>query len=129
MALSYLVPHTMKSIAFPIFPLLFTACGHFPIPLELHQFKPGSRDKSAIHKVVSRAIPSFAWYNANDTKIFRRISTKQDEVILQEDINEMLKWADQWQLEFHPDKCVKMSINKRVRKQNIQHGWYYTEEC
>ena len=50
---------------------------------------------------------------ADDTKIFRRISTKQDEVILQEDINEMVKWADQWQLEFHPDKCVKMSINNK----------------
>ena len=50
---------------------------------------------------------------ADDTKIFRRISTKQDEVILQEDINEMMKWADQWQLEFHPDKCVKMSINNK----------------
>ena len=23
----------------------------------------------------------------------------------------MLKWADKWQLEFHSDKCVKMSIN------------------
>ena len=33
---------------------------------------------------------------ADDTKIFRRISTKQDEEILQEDINEMLKWADKW---------------------------------
>ena len=29
---------------------------------------------------------------ADDTKLFRRISTKQNEVILQEDINEMLKW-------------------------------------
>ena len=26
---------------------------------------------------------------ADDTKIFRRISTKQDEIILQEDINEI----------------------------------------
>ena len=31
---------------------------------------------------------------ADDTKIFRRISTKLDEVILEEDINEMLKLAD-----------------------------------
>ena len=60
---------------------------------------------------------------ADGTKIFRRISTKQDEVILQENINEMLENADQWQLEFHPDKCVKMSINnKELEKQNIQHG-------
>ena len=50
---------------------------------------------------------------ADDTKVFRRISTKEDKEILQEDINEMLKWADKWQLEFHPDKCVKMSINNK----------------
>ena len=25
----------------------------------------------------------------------------------------MLKLADQWQLEFHPDKCVKISINNK----------------
>ena len=50
---------------------------------------------------------------ADDTKLFRRISTKLDEEILQKDINEMLKWADKWQLEFHPDKCVKMSINNK----------------
>ena len=52
---------------------------------------------------------------AGDTKVFRRISTKEDEEILQEDINEMLKWADKWQREFHPDKCVKMSITRRVK--------------
>ena len=32
----------------------------------------------------------------DDTKVFRRISTKKDEEILQKDINEMLKWADKW---------------------------------
>ena len=31
---------------------------------------------------------------ADDTKVFRRISMKEDEEILQKDINEMLKWAD-----------------------------------
>ena len=41
---------------------------------------------------------------ANVTKICRRISTKQHEVILQKDINEMLKWADKWQLKFQPNK-------------------------
>ena len=30
--------------------------------------------------------------------------TKQDEVMTQNDVNEILKWADKWQLEFLPDK-------------------------
>ena len=37
----------------------------------------------------------------------------EDHNILQDDI--MLKWADKWQLEFHPDKCVSISINKREK--------------
>ena len=46
-------------------------------------------------------------------KRFRRIFTEQDEVILPEDLNEMLKLADKWELVFHPDKYVKMSINNK----------------
>ena len=58
---------------------------------------------------------------ADDTKVFRRISTKEDEEILQKDINDMLKWADKWQLEFHPDKCVKISItNKECENRNYK---------
>ena len=25
----------------------------------------------------------------------------------------MLNWADKWQLEFHPDKCMSMSLNNK----------------
>ena len=42
--------------------------------------------------------------------------------ILQDDINTMLQWADKWQLEFHPDKCVSMAINnKDGRKLEVQY--------
>ena len=46
-------------------------------------------------------------------------NVKKDEVILQEDINEMLKWADQWLLEFHPDKCIKMLENRTYNMDDI----------
>ena len=49
----------------------------------------------------------------NDTKIFRNIKCPDDQKILQDDINTMLQWADKWQLEFHPDKCVSMAINNK----------------
>ena len=55
---------------------------------------------------------------ADDTKVFRRISTKEDEETLQKDINEMLKWADKWQLEFHPDKCK----NVNQQQKNVKTG-------
>ena len=44
-------------------------------------------------------------------KIFQTIKSADDRKTLQDDINTMLNWADKWQLEFHPDKCVSMSIN------------------
>ena len=50
---------------------------------------------------------------ADDTKIFRTTKSTDDRKTLQEDINIMLNWADKWQLEFHPNKCVSMSINNK----------------
>ena len=42
-----------------------------------------------------------------------------DHDIIQEDINTMLSWAEKWQLEFHPDKCVSMAINRRTKTKEI----------
>ena len=44
-----------------------------------------------------------------------------DQNTLQRDVATMLKWADEWDLEFHPDKCVSVSIN------NKEGGTEYTE--
>ena len=49
----------------------------------------------------------------DDTKIFRQINGPDDHSMLQ-DINNMLDWANKWQLKFHPDKCVSMSINRKM---------------
>ena len=51
---------------------------------------------------------------ADDTKIFGQINGLDDHLILEEDINNMLDWANKSQLEFHPDKCVSMSINRKM---------------
>ena len=50
---------------------------------------------------------------ADDMKIFRNMRFPEDQNVLQDDTDIMPKWADKWQLEFHPDKCVAMSINKK----------------
>ena len=47
---------------------------------------------------------------ADDTKAFRNIYNSTQSDILQEDINKLLKWSDDWLLKFHPDKCVSMSF-------------------
>ena len=39
--------------------------------------------------------------------------SEDDRETLLKDINTMLEWTNKWQLEFHPDKCVSMSINNK----------------
>ena len=56
---------------------------------------------------------------ADDTKIFRTINSIDDKDTLQNDITTMVQWADKWQLEFHPDKCVSMSINYKGEQPRI----------
>ena len=58
---------------------------------------------------------------ADDTKIFREIKGSDDHTILQNDINTMLDWADEWQLQFHPNKCVSMSINTNHNEPHKMH--------
>ena len=53
---------------------------------------------------------SFAFLFADDTKVFRRIRSHADRVILQKDIKNLKIWSDTWLLKFHPDKCVSMTI-------------------
>ena len=50
---------------------------------------------------------------ADDMKIFRNMRFPEDQNILQDDTDIMLKLANKWHLEFHPDKCMSMSINKK----------------
>ena len=49
---------------------------------------------------------------ADDTKIFRAITNKKDQEILQKDLNTMNNWSDTWLLRFHADKCKHMNINR-----------------
>ena len=62
---------------------------------------------------LSEQVHSEIFLSANDTKIFRNMKDSDDQNPLQRDIDTMLKWADQWQSEFHPDRCVSMPINNK----------------
>ena len=59
---------------------------------------------------------------ADDTKIFRLISSYEDAVELQEDISKLEKWADKWQLRFNYDKCHILTLGKF---ENIHHAHRY----
>ena len=65
-----------------------------------------------MHKCVSPGT-NIALY-ADDTKIWRKIESPEDHVILQNDINALLRWSVLNKMNFHPDKChvVKVTLKR-----------------
>jgi len=49
---------------------------------------------------------------ADDTKLFRQVSTPQDCQLLQNDITTLEEWSKNWLLCFHPNKCKVLRIGK-----------------
>ena len=45
---------------------------------------------------------------ADDTKIFRKVTSATDGVQLQQDLNRLCDWAEKWQMEFNVAKCKTM---------------------
>ena len=52
---------------------------------------------------------------ADDTKVFRSIRTQEDARLLQLDIDALLRWSQDWLLNFHPDKCHVLTLGKFER--------------
>jgi len=59
-----------------------------------------------IDLVVQSSISKFA----DDTKIYRCVDTAADIHILQEDLDNLVKWSNLWQMSFNEDKCKVMHI-------------------
>ena len=53
---------------------------------------------------------------ADDTNIFKDIRNATDSSSLQDDINALQEWANQWQLRFNTDKCKRLHIGRRNAK-------------
>jgi hypothetical protein len=48
------------------------------------------------------------------TVLYRKIQNEADSKLLQEDMNNLLRWESDWQMEFHPSKCQILRVtNKR----------------
>ena len=67
-------------------------------------------------------IESDGFLFADDTKIFRKITSLEDSITLQSDIDRLENWSEKWLLRFHPDKCHVLSIG---RVENIIHTHRY----
>jgi len=47
---------------------------------------------------------------ADDTKIWTKISMEEDQELLQNDLNQLIRWSQEWLLQFNPEKCKVMHI-------------------
>ena len=68
-------------------------------------------------------IESDGFLFADDTKIFRKITSATDSEILQSDIDKLENWSKKWLLNFHPNKCHVLSMGK---VENILHTCRYS---
>ena len=59
---------------------------------------------------------------ADDTKLFRQVSSREDALQLQKDIDALSRWSDDWLLRFNIKKCHVLSMGKFG---NIQHTHRY----
>ena len=49
---------------------------------------------------------------ADDTKIYRTISSEEDAAKLQHDLNRLAAWSDTWHMNFNADTCVVVQVKK-----------------
>jgi hypothetical protein len=52
------------------------------------------------------------------------IDTGKDCTQLQEDLDNLIKWEQQWQMQFNPDKCEVLTITKK--RKPLHHAWTHT---
>ena len=59
---------------------------------------------------------------ADDSAVYRKITSPQDHVVLQKDLENLVKWEQAWSMEFHPDKCqlLRITLKKNTSNYNYQ---------
>jgi hypothetical protein len=68
--------------------------------------------------VVNSSIKIFA----DDTKLFRALSSSEDEVILQQDLDSLMAWSQKWQLGFNRSKCEVLHLGRVNHRLDYQMG-------
>ena len=49
---------------------------------------------------------------ADDTVVYRKISTVEDAAALQNDLDALARWEEEWQMEFHASKCQVLRVRR-----------------
>ena len=53
---------------------------------------------------------------ADDAKIFRNVSSREDCIKLQNDLDKLTEWLTRWQLPFNVEKCKSLHIGKNSQE-------------
>ena len=53
---------------------------------------------------------------ADECLLYRQIKNQNDHLILQNDLNELEKWAAKWGMRFNAKKCYILSIRQKIIK-------------
>ena len=56
---------------------------------------------------------------ADDTKIFSQVSSPEDYINLQKDLNRLVTWAEDWQMLFNVGKCKVMHFGRVNQKKRL----------
>ena len=64
---------------------------------------------------------------ADDSALYRKISTSEDHQILQRDLEGLQKWEDMWSMQFHPDKCQLLRISKKKSPSEFTYSIHNTD--
>jgi len=72
------------------------------------------------------AIKSSIKLFADDTVIYRKIETSDDQLILQKDLQLLETWASRWQMKFAPKKCHTLRITLKKNPSEFTYNLYNT---
>ena len=50
---------------------------------------------------------------ADDCLLYRPINSPDDEIVLQKDLDTMVKWSHRWGMQFNPTKCESMRVSRK----------------
>ena len=53
---------------------------------------------------------------ADDAKLYRNVTSPEDNRNLQEDLDRICEWSTRWQLPFNIDKCKSLHIGRKNKR-------------
>ena len=66
-----------------------------------------------------RILPETILKFADDTKVYAEVVNQRSREALQNDLDLLVKWSDEWQMKFNVQKCKVMHIGKITWNINI----------